>query len=57
MVTRQQLVDALPDHRREAVVAWLASSTGDCVKCGKPVTYSQPRRTTKDGREHVSCPG
>jgi hypothetical protein len=49
-------LDAIPEHRRDAVARWLSTSVGDCGSCSQPVLTVHPRRTTKDGGlVHISC--
>ncbi|MCK9250791.1 MAG: hypothetical protein M0P31_17670 [Solirubrobacteraceae bacterium] len=44
----------LPEHRREAVKAWLTAEI-DCAICNQPLQRADARTDTPDGKAHVRC--
>lgn len=43
------------EDRRDAVRAWLEGSLKDCAACGFPVRPVDPRKTGKEGLQHLDC--
>ena len=51
----EDLLLALPEHRRDAVAAWLSTSIGVCAVCARPILATDPHKTADAGFQHLNC--
>ncbi len=51
----ENVLESLPEHRREAVREWLKTSIGGCTVCGQAVLITHPHAVAESGFRHLDC--